>query len=112
MGAILDDRTIPRLRARVVAGAANNQLAEDRHGQALADRGILYLPDYVANGGGLMSCAAEWYREEAALIPARVLGIFNTCNEILERARTANLTTNAAADLIARERIAARQIAR
>lgn len=106
MGSVLNDHTIPLLRAKVVAGAANNQLAEERHGRLLADRGVLYLPDYVANGGGLMSCAAEWYREDATQVESRVLGIYDTCNEILERATRSGLSTNEAADQIARERLA------
>ena len=59
LGGVLDDASIPRLRARVVAGAANNQLAEPRHAQALAARGILYVPDFVLNAGGIVNVAAE-----------------------------------------------------
>ena len=53
------DKTLPRLKAPIIAGAANNQLAEKRHGQALADRGILYAPDYVINAGGIIEIFYE-----------------------------------------------------
>ncbi len=107
MGAVLNDVTIPRLKARIVAGAANNQLDEDRHGQMLADRGIAYLPDYVANGGGLISCAAEWYRDDIEKLPDQVRNIYNTCMEILTHAGDMGVTTNAAADRIAERRFGA-----
>jgi leucine dehydrogenase len=59
LGGILDDETIPRLRALVVAGSANNQLASEHHAEALAARGILYVPDFVANAGGVIGAAQE-----------------------------------------------------
>jgi len=104
MGAVLNDQTIPRLSARIVAGAANNQLDQDRHGQALAERGVAYLPDYVANGGGLISCAAEWYRKDIAAVPDKVRGIHDTCLSILERAEVESVTPSHAADRMAEER--------
>jgi leucine dehydrogenase len=106
MGAILNDSTIPQLRARVIAGAANNQLDESRHGKMLADRDIAYMPDYVANGGGLVSCAAEWYRSEPDEVPKRVRQIYDTSLLILARAAADGTTTAEAADSIAEERIA------
>jgi leucine dehydrogenase len=104
MGAILNDDTIPQLRAGVVVGAANNQLDEDRHGQELAQRGIIYLPDYVANGGGLISCAAEWYRTDFSVVPDKVRGIYDTCRSILELSESDQITTSMAADRIAEQR--------
>lgn len=59
LGAVFDDATIPRLRCRAIAGAANNQLAEERHGVELHRRGILYAPDFVVNAGGLIDVAHE-----------------------------------------------------
>lgn len=108
MGAVLNDDTIPKLRAKVVAGAANNQLAEQRHGEDLAARGICYLPDYVANGGGLMSCAAEWCRHDAGQVEAKVRGILDTCREILAFAADNGLATHAAADRLAEQRFKAK----
>jgi leucine dehydrogenase len=105
MGAILNDDTIPQLRARVVAGAANNQLDEPRHGEMLGEYGIAYMPDYVTNGGGLVSCAAEWYRNDPAEVTRNVRQIYDTSVQILERAAADGITTADAADRIARERI-------
>src|SRR5262249_51698178 len=62
LGGVLNDGTIPRLRAAIICGAANNQLAEDRHANAIEARGILYVPDYVANAGALIKRARELSR--------------------------------------------------
>jgi leucine dehydrogenase len=86
LGAVLDDETISRLECDVVAGAANNQLAEpDRHARALRGRNILYTPDYAINAGGLINVAQEYagYDREAALEKAD--SIYQTIAEILER---------------------------
>jgi leucine dehydrogenase len=106
MGAVLNDDTVPQLKARVVAGAANNQLDETRHGEMLAEYGVAYMPDFVTNGGGLVSCAAEWYGNDPDEVPDRVRQIYDTSLLILERAGTDNITTAAAADRIAEERVA------
>ena len=60
LGAVINDQTVPKIRATVVAGAANNQLAEDPHGQALRERVILYAPDYVINAGGIINISYEF----------------------------------------------------
>jgi leucine dehydrogenase len=86
---VLDDRSIARLRAPIVAGGANNQLARPEHGAALAARGILYAPDYVINAGGIISvtceylarrhgqpCEVEEVHRRLALIPERLLAIW------------------------------------
>ncbi|HEV2362936.1 MAG TPA: Glu/Leu/Phe/Val dehydrogenase dimerization domain-containing protein [Caulobacteraceae bacterium] len=112
VGGTLNMDTIPRLRARVVAGAANNQLADPDCGRALAKRGIVYLPDYVANGGGLISCAAEWYRTDPARIEPDVRAIRSTCEQILAEAVEQGLTTAEAADRIAQNRVAEARTAR
>ena len=105
MGAILNDKTIPQLKAGVVAGAANNQLDEPRHGELLAEYGIAYMPDYVTNGGGLVSCAAEWYGNDPDVVPERVRQIYDTSLRILERASADDITTADAANRIAEERV-------
>jgi leucine dehydrogenase len=104
LGAILNAASFPRLRARVVAGAANNQLAQGQDGTALAAAGILYAPDYVINAGGIISVAREYYggATEAQVI-ADIQGIPQRLTEIFERARRENRTTNAVADQMARE---------
>ena len=60
LGGVFDDQTIPKLKTKVIAGAANNQLVHEQHGQLLYDRGILYAPDYVINAGGLINCTVEF----------------------------------------------------
>jgi leucine dehydrogenase len=109
LGGILNDDTIPRLACRIVAGAANNQLLEDRHGAALHARGILYAPDYVINAGGLINIAQELqpggYDRDRALAQVETIG--TTLAEVFERARHEGMPTHEVADRIARERIAA-----
>lgn len=104
LGGVINDETIGRLKARVVAGAANNQLEEERHGAALAERGIVYVPDYVANGGGLVSCSAEYQGRDAAVVPDAVRGIYDTCRGIFAVAREQGVTPGEAADRIAESR--------
>ena len=104
MGAVLNSETIPGLRAKVIAGAANNQLATDADGLALKERGVIYLPDYVANGGGLISCEAEYHGHPREAVKTKVEGIFDTAIEILERADSEGIATSEAADRIAEER--------
>jgi leucine dehydrogenase len=106
LGAVLNAASFPRLRARVVAGAANNQLAQGQDGAALSAAGILYAPDYVINAGGIISVAREYYggATEAQVI-GDIQGIPQRLTEIFERARRENRTTNAVADQMARERL-------
>jgi leucine dehydrogenase len=106
LGAILNDETIPRLKCKVVAGGANNQLAEDRHGDELQRRGILYAPDYVINAGGLTNvyCELEGYNRERALRMTR--GIFYNLRRVFDIARQVGIATYRAADRLAEERIA------
>jgi leucine dehydrogenase len=103
LGNILTSVTIPRLRASIVAGAANNQLATEADGARLADRGILYAPDYVINAGGIISVAHEYLggsrqeqvRAEVRKIPRRLAAIF-------EDATASGSPTNIVADELAR----------
>ncbi|MEE8554581.1 MAG: Glu/Leu/Phe/Val dehydrogenase dimerization domain-containing protein, partial [bacterium] len=104
MGGILNDGTIARLQARIVAGAANNQLQAHHHGKALQERGIVYLPDYVANGGGLICCSAEWYRHDPEQVAANVEKIRETCLEILALAAERKIAANEASDRLAESR--------
>ena len=110
MGATLNDHTIPRLRARAVAGSANNQLAEDRHGSALADRGILYAPDYVINAGGIINISHEGLAYDREVAMAHCARIHDTLAEIFRRAKAEGRPTNAVADQLAEERIAAHAV--
>ncbi|MDP6564388.1 MAG: Glu/Leu/Phe/Val dehydrogenase dimerization domain-containing protein [Alphaproteobacteria bacterium] len=103
LGAVLNDRTIPAIRAKIVCGGANNQLAEERHGAALAERGVLYVPDYVANAGGAINAVAEGadYDEAAAL--ARTARIYDTCRRVFEKAEAEGIASSLAADRLAEE---------
>ena len=106
LGAILDAQSIPRLGASIVAGAANNQLAEDKDGLALQHAGVLYAPDYVINAGGIISVAREYQGGATeAEVTAEIHGIPARLTEIFERARRENRTTNAVADQMAQEHI-------
>jgi leucine dehydrogenase len=102
LGGILDERTIARLKARIVAGAANNQLAEDRHGALLTERGILYAPDYAINAGGVIEIA--FAKQGDAAIRRRVEGIRATLLEIFGRADAEHAPTHRIADRMAEER--------
>jgi leucine dehydrogenase len=107
LGGVINDDSLPRLACAIVAGAANNQLLEARHGAALHARGILYAPDYVINAGGLINIAEELgprgYEPERAL--AKVQIIARTLTEVFERADREGAPTSAIADRIAEERI-------
>lgn len=106
LGATVNDETLPRLKCSIIAGAANNVLAEDRHGVALMNRGILYAPDYVINAGGIINVSFENnYSKEAAM--KKTENIYNTLMNVFERAKAENKPTNAVADEIARQLVAA-----
>jgi len=105
LGAILNDDTIPRIRAPIVAGCANNQLAEPRHGRELMDRGILYAPDYAINAGGLIYVSGQHTRSTEAETKQNIENIYNTSLEIFERAEREKRSTNEIADIIAQERV-------
>lgn len=112
LGAVLNDETIPRLKAAVVAGSANNQLAEERHGAALARRGILFAPDYVVNAGGLINVHHEIsgnYRRDRAF--ADVARIEATLEAIFDCADRDDVPPHMAADRIAADRIAGKRLA-
>jgi leucine dehydrogenase len=105
MGGVLNDETIARLRVEVVAGAANNQLQDDRHADALTARGILYAPDYVVNAGGVISGSMVLLGETQHGMEQRIAGIFDTLLEVFDLAVRDGLTTAAAADRFAEARL-------
>lgn len=104
LGAILNDQTIPQLKARIVAGASNNQLAEARHGSELMRRGILYAPDYVINAGGIIDVYYERTGFDRAALLKHVEGIYGTLLEIFERAAKEQRPTGEVADALAEAR--------
>ncbi|WP_133407126.1 Glu/Leu/Phe/Val dehydrogenase dimerization domain-containing protein [Parashewanella tropica] len=101
LGATINDDTIPRIKATIVAGCANNQLAELRHGDKLKELNILYAPDYVINAGGIINVSFE-NNYDAAASTAKVEKIYDTLLEIFNRADAENRTTNVVADEMAR----------
>jgi leucine dehydrogenase len=106
LGAIFNDTTIPTIRAKVICGAANNQLALPRHGRALAERGILYAPDYVVNAGGIINVAYEvGGHYDASAVEAHIMRIPQTLEQIFEEAASEKLTPDVVADMMAQRAI-------
>lgn len=105
LGAVVNDETIPLFKAPIIAGSANNQLAEARHGAELTQRGLLYAPDYVINAGGVINISHEGpsYDKEAAV--NHVAKIHDTLREIFNRAEADGMPTSEAADRLAEERL-------
>ncbi len=107
LGNVLTSLTIPKIKAKIIAGGANNQLSTEADGARLAERDILYAPDYVINAGGIINVAHEYYggssvdevRAEIARIPERLNKIFN-------EAKTSKQPTNVIADEVARRIVA------
>ena len=105
LGGVINDETIPQLKVQIVAGAANNQLLEERHGEMLRDRNILYAPDYVANAGGVFNGCSEllgWERERAL---RKIDEIYDTVLEVFEAAKAQGITPHQAADRLAEDRL-------
>lgn len=105
LGAVLNDETIPRLRCRIVAGAANNQLAEERHGFELAERNILYAPDYVINAGGIISVTSELGAYDMREAWYKTADIFDTVLRVIRLAGDEGIPTHLAAHRLAQARI-------
>jgi leucine dehydrogenase len=107
LGSAMNDDTIPRLKARIVAGAANNQLALPRHGDDLHARGILYAPDYAINAGGLINVAQEAVGYDEKVAREKTLKIHDTIAEIVQRSEKLKAPTYKVADMLVEERLAA-----
>ena len=101
LGGVINDETIPELKAQIVAGAANNQLLEERHGTVLRERNILYAPDYVANAGGILNGCIELLGWEASHAAQKVDEIYDTVLRIFASAAERGIATNEAADQLA-----------
>jgi leucine dehydrogenase len=105
LGAIVNDDTLVELKVDIIAGAANNQLAEDRHGDILDERGIVYAPDYVINSGGVINVNAEiegWTHEQSH---QKAEQIYDTILHVLQIAKDENIPSYLAADHLAARRI-------
>jgi len=106
MGAVLNPETISQLKVRAVVGAANNQLATDEMGQALLERGIVYAPDYVANGGGIINAAMEILKvSDPSFREQRLEGLFETLSSILKEAKAKGAPPHRIADTMMERRL-------
>lgn len=105
LGAVLNDQTIPRIKTNIVAGAANNQLAESRHDRAMWERGILYAPDFVINAGGLIHAYAEYAQSSMDEAGAHINHLFDVLLAIFDRSHHEEKPTGEIADIIAVERL-------
>ncbi|MBB6444859.1 branched-chain amino acid dehydrogenase [Bacillus benzoevorans] len=105
LGSVINDQTIPKLKAKVIAGSANNQLKEPRHGDILHEMGIIYAPDYVINAGGVINVADELhgYNRERAM--RKVEMIYQQIAKVLEISKRDEIPAHQAADRMAEERI-------
>lgn len=107
LGGVIDDHVLEMLDTRVVAGAANNQLLTPEHGAELYGRGVLYAPDYCANGGGIIFLTEEMAGHDIPVAERRVMGISATVERIWERSQHEDVPPEVIADTMAEERIAA-----
>ncbi|SET59938.1 leucine dehydrogenase [Salinibacillus kushneri] len=105
LGASVNDDTISRLSASVIAGSANNQLAESRHGDILYEKGIVYAPDYVINAGGVINVADELYGYNRERAMKKIETIYDKIAKVFEISKRDDIPTNVAADRMAEERI-------
>jgi leucine dehydrogenase len=107
LGGVINDQTIPKLTAKMVVGAANNQLLEPRHGDLLEERGILYAPDYAANAGGIINgCCLEMMGWTAEQTVKKLEAIYDTLLKIFDIAEREHIPTYKAADHLAEQRLA------
>lgn len=106
LGGGLNDKTIPQIKAKAICGLANNQLAEDRHGEALRQAGITYVPDYVVNAGGIMGASTVIFTKPSRADSIKQIeGLQGTIKEILTRAEAEGRPSSEIADTMALERI-------
>jgi leucine dehydrogenase len=107
LGGMIDDETAPRLACRIVAGAANNQLANDRIADLLASHEVLWAPDFVVNAGGLINISEELHGYDPAVARHRVRGIADTLRQVFDAADASGSTPLSAAIGLARSRLRA-----
>lgn len=105
LGGVINDETIPQFKAKVIAGAANNQLKEECHGDLVAEMGIVYAPDYVINAGGLIHVADELLGYDRERVMKKVEMIYDTTLQVFEIGKRDQIPSYCAADRLAEERI-------
>jgi leucine dehydrogenase len=104
---VLNDDTLKRLKVEVIAGGANNQLAEERHGDQLEKQGLVYAPDYVINGGGVINVYGELQGWDMDRAKRKAGNIYDTLLQVFAIAKRDGITSYRAADRMAEQRIAA-----
>ena len=105
LGAVINDETIPQIKAKVIAGAANNQLKDTAHGDTIHEMGIVYAPDYVINAGGVINVADELYGYNRERAMKKVEQVYNNVERVIDIAKRDGIPTYLAADRMAEERI-------
>lgn len=105
LGGVINDDTLPRLKAKVIAGSANNQLQEARHGHLIDEMGMVYAPDYVINAGGVMNAQDELYGYNQDRVLKKVENIYNNIEKVFAIAARDQIPTYQAADRLAEERM-------
>lgn len=105
LGGIFNDQSIPQLKTKIIAGAANNQLVEQRHGQMLYERGILYAPDYMINAGGLINCTVEFEGYSLEKSKLYLQKIYQNLLHIFHISDQEKIACNLAANKLAEERL-------
>ena len=108
-GAVINEHTIDQLRCKVVAGAANNQLADSSFGDRLMEKGILYVPDYVINAGGGINVYEEIHGYNLENAMGKAAAIYDNVQQVIKIAKRGNISTSRAADRMAEERIRAKK---
>lgn len=107
MGAVINDFTIDKLKCKIVAGSANNQLADDKHGQMLKDKEILYVPDFVINAGGAINVYEEMHGYDKDRAMGRASAIYDAVKKVIQISKENDIPTSEAAEKMAKDRIAA-----
>jgi leucine dehydrogenase len=106
LGSVINDVSLPQLQTTIIAGAANNQLAHNYHGQMLHDKGILFATDYVINAGGLIFAAAKYMQAPPEQISKQIDQIYTSLMEIFTQSQKKNVPASEIADTLAQEKLA------
>jgi leucine dehydrogenase len=105
LGAVINEETIPQIKAKVIAGAANNQLKDTKHGDIIHELGVVYAPDYVINAGGVINVADELYGYNRERALKKVEQVYDNIEKVIGIAKRDRIPTYMAADRMAEERI-------
>jgi phenylalanine dehydrogenase len=104
-GGIINDKTVDMIKVKAIAGSANNQLLTEKHGEVLKNKGIVYAPDYIVNGGGLIQVADELYGYNKERVLTKTKSIYTSLLEVYQQAELDNITTVQAANRLCQKRM-------